>query len=225
MGACWGGTLLLLSLLTLSLPLHPRCALPSDKNSAAAARHLLARGVCVQVAPHVLDLHLQVTHGAGRGALEGHVLQEVRGAVAGVGLVAASRINPHAHSGGARVRHRLAGNPQAVGQPRHLGQRHQTAPQAAYREGDACHLKQTDTGNDRRSASMSAPTSGTQDCIAPTRAHLRLWQLCESRGEVQLLRKRTAEAEVGALLRQGRLRCKPTAGCLLQLPQQLVAMA
>jgi hypothetical protein len=65
MGACWGGTLLLLSLLTLSLPLHPRCALPSDKNSAAAARHLLARGVCVQVAPHVLDLHLQVTHGAG----------------------------------------------------------------------------------------------------------------------------------------------------------------
>ena len=60
-----------------------------------------------------LPAHMSAAH---RGALEGHVLQEVRRAVAGIRLVAAAGIDPHTHGGGARVGHVLRGHAQAVGQ-------------------------------------------------------------------------------------------------------------
>ena len=49
-------------------------------------------------------------------ALEHHVLEEVRGAVVGGGLVPAAGVDPHAHRGGLGVRGRLGGDAHAVGQ-------------------------------------------------------------------------------------------------------------
>mmetsp|Transcript_14457 Transcript_14457/g.34858 ORF Transcript_14457/g.34858 Transcript_14457/m.34858 type:complete len:230 (+) Transcript_14457:714-1403(+) len=61
---------------------------------------LLPRGVRVEMPAHVLDLDLQrVLRPYGR-ALEGHVLEEVRGAVVVSGLVAGAGVDPHAYRGG-----------------------------------------------------------------------------------------------------------------------------
>ena len=59
-----------------------------------------------------------------RGALEEHVLEEVREARFRVGLVAAARAHVHADRGGSRLRHLARDDPQPVGQHRsfkHLG--------------------------------------------------------------------------------------------------------
>lgn len=60
--------------------------------------------------------------GAHRGALKGHVLKEVGGAVGHIALVAAASIDPHPHRCSARVRHLLAGHAQTAGQAGHLQQ-------------------------------------------------------------------------------------------------------
>lgn len=65
---------------------------------------LLARGVSVQVATHVLNLHFQLLLGTALGSLEGHVLQEVSGTVVLVGLVSASSVDPNTNSGSLAVR-------------------------------------------------------------------------------------------------------------------------
>ena len=68
---------------------------------------LLAGGVGVEARAHVLDLHLErVRSGAALGALEGHVLEEVRRAVGAGQLEAAAGVDPDAdggHAGGGRV--------------------------------------------------------------------------------------------------------------------------
>ena len=69
---------------------------------------LFAGGVGVEASAHVLDLHLEhLRIGPAPGALEGHVLEEVRGAVCPRELEAAARVDPDAdggHPGGGRVR-------------------------------------------------------------------------------------------------------------------------
>mmetsp|Transcript_18551 Transcript_18551/g.58118 ORF Transcript_18551/g.58118 Transcript_18551/m.58118 type:complete len:521 (-) Transcript_18551:9-1571(-) len=80
---------------------------------------LLPGGVGVQVSPHVLDLLLQGDTVPPLRALEGHVLQEVGGAVVLLRLEAAPRIDPHAHSQGL-VGGLLGGHAQAVGEGRNL---------------------------------------------------------------------------------------------------------
>mmetsp|Transcript_11819 Transcript_11819/g.31902 ORF Transcript_11819/g.31902 Transcript_11819/m.31902 type:complete len:270 (-) Transcript_11819:93-902(-) len=57
---------------------------------------LLPRGVRVQMAAHVLDLLLELDAAAPTGALEGHVLQEMRRAVVFLRFEAAARIDPNA---------------------------------------------------------------------------------------------------------------------------------
>lgn len=68
---------------------------------------LLAGGVGVEARAHVLDLHLErVGVGAALGALESHVLEEVRRAVGAGQLEAAAGVDPDAdggHAGGGRV--------------------------------------------------------------------------------------------------------------------------
>lgn len=59
---------------------------------------VLARGVGVQVATHVLDLKLQLLLRSFRSTLESQMLEEVRGAVGLVGLGPRAGINPHADS-------------------------------------------------------------------------------------------------------------------------------
>ena len=50
--------------------------------------------------PHVLDLLLQLPRGPLLGALENHVLEEMRGAVGVVGLESAAGVDPDADGGG-----------------------------------------------------------------------------------------------------------------------------
>lgn len=57
-----------------------------------------------------------------RGALEGHVLEEVCGAVVLSGLETASGIDPHADSGSGRERNRLCCHAESAGERRHLSQ-------------------------------------------------------------------------------------------------------
>lgn len=68
---------------------------------------LLAGGVGVEARAHILDLDLErVRGGPALGALEGHVLEEVRGAVGAGQLEAAAGVDPDAdggHAGGGRV--------------------------------------------------------------------------------------------------------------------------
>lgn len=69
---------------------------------------LFAGGVRVEASAHILDLHLKrLSVGPAPSALEGHVLEEVRGAVSSRELEAAARVDPDAdggHPGGGRVR-------------------------------------------------------------------------------------------------------------------------
>lgn len=87
---------------------------------------LFAGGVRVEASTHVLDLHLErLRVGPAPGALEGHVLEEVRGAVGPRELEAAPRIDPDAdggHPGGGRKR--LRDDAEARGERRdaHVGE-------------------------------------------------------------------------------------------------------
>lgn len=84
-------------------------------------RGVLARGEGVEVRAHVLDLLLQVPLAAPLGALEHHVLQEVRGAIRGGRLEAAPGVDPHAHGGRLGREVALAGDAHPVrerGDPR-----------------------------------------------------------------------------------------------------------
>ena len=80
---------------------------------------------------------------AGRGALEEHVLDEVRDAAARLGLVARAARQPHADRHRADVRHRLGDEPQTVVEDfadDHAlwsGVRHLTVPPAPQRNGAA----------------------------------------------------------------------------------------
>lgn len=62
---------------------------------------------------HVLDLNLEGLLSTLVGALEGHVLEEVGGAVVGGGLVARAGIDPHADGGGLGPGDGLGGDAQA----------------------------------------------------------------------------------------------------------------
>lgn len=61
---------------------------------------LLARGVGVEAATHVLDLHLERAGGAAARALEDHMLEEMRGAVGAGGLETAAGVDPDSQGGG-----------------------------------------------------------------------------------------------------------------------------
>ncbi|CAL9758136.1 unnamed protein product [Musa acuminata subsp. burmannicoides] len=65
---------------------------------------------------HVLNLFLQLSHCPRFGALEDHVLQEVRGPVGLIGLEAAPGVDPHADRGGAGVTSRVGGEAEPVGE-------------------------------------------------------------------------------------------------------------
>lgn len=80
---------------------------------------LLTRGVGVEVATHVLDLHLELSLSAVGGALEGHVLEEVRDTVVLLSLVSAAGVDPHAHGGGLAVA-ALGSHTEAVSEGAHL---------------------------------------------------------------------------------------------------------
>ena len=86
------------------------------REHASVVAGLLPRGVRVQVAPHVLDLLLELPRVARGRAFKGHVLQKVGGAVGGVGLVAGPCVDPDAHGGGLGVRGGLGGDAEAVGE-------------------------------------------------------------------------------------------------------------
>ena len=80
-----------------------------------------AVGGGVVQSPDALDrLRDLLRGGAARGALEEHVLKEVREPCFGVVLVAAARSDIHADRGGPRLRHLARDDPQAVGQHRSL---------------------------------------------------------------------------------------------------------
>jgi len=66
------------------------------------------------VPSHVLDLFLKLTRVAALGALEDHVLQEVRGAVGLLGLEARAGIDPDADGGGAGGEGRFGGYAEAI---------------------------------------------------------------------------------------------------------------
>ena len=70
---------------------------------------------------HVLDFELERLLGALVGTLERHVLQKVRGAVGRVGFCAGPRVDPHTDCCCLRVRVRLGGYCQAVGESRDFG--------------------------------------------------------------------------------------------------------
>jgi len=82
---------------------------------------LLARGVRIEVRAHVLHFELERLLGAPVGALERHMLQKVRGAVGRVGFCPGSRVDPDTDRGCLRVRVRLGGYCQAIGQRGDLG--------------------------------------------------------------------------------------------------------
>ena len=75
---------------------------------------LLARGVRVEVRAEVLHLELERMLRAAAGALEGHVLEEVRGAARRVRLRARAGVDPHAHGRRLRMRVRLRRDREAV---------------------------------------------------------------------------------------------------------------
>ena len=83
-------------------------------------RGLLARRVRVEVAAHVFNLLLQPSRRALGGALERHVLQEMRRAVVRGGLVTRPGVDPNPHGRGLGVRRGLRRDAHAVGERRHL---------------------------------------------------------------------------------------------------------
>ena len=115
---------------------------------------LLAGGIRVEARAHVLDLHLErLRVGPAPAALEGHVLEEVRGSVGSRELEAAPRIDPDADGGhpcGGRVGLRddaeargergdaRGGEPEVRGVVRGAGHRRGVAEEAAGggRRGD-----------------------------------------------------------------------------------------
>lgn len=76
---------------------------------------LLARGVGVEVSANVLDFELEGVLCSLRGTLEGHVFQEMGGAVVSVRLSARARVNPDTNSSRLRMRVRLGCYCEAVG--------------------------------------------------------------------------------------------------------------
>ena len=80
---------------------------------------LLPGGVGVEVSSHVLDLFLELTRVAPLGALEDHVLEEVRGAVSLLGLEPRPGVDPDADGGGAGAEGGLGGDAEAVGERGH----------------------------------------------------------------------------------------------------------
>src|SRR5207247_8879401 len=70
------------------------------------------------------------SRGAPRGALEGHVLQQVRNAVLFLALVAAAATDPHPERRGLQMRHGIGDHDQAGGKARQL-HTHAAAPWAA----------------------------------------------------------------------------------------------
>ena len=73
-------------------------------------------GEGVEVAADGVDFAGELLGGAGGGALEDHVLEEVGDAVDGERLVARAGVDPDAHGDGAEVRHLLGEDEEAVGQ-------------------------------------------------------------------------------------------------------------
>mmetsp|Transcript_1750 Transcript_1750/g.4298 ORF Transcript_1750/g.4298 Transcript_1750/m.4298 type:complete len:308 (-) Transcript_1750:19-942(-) len=98
-------------------------------------RGLLARGVGVEMATHVLDLQLQLLLGALGSSLEGHVLQEVRSSVVLGRLVTGSRIDPHADGGSLGAGNGLAADAQTVSEGRDVGR---WSLQNVVRKGRRC---------------------------------------------------------------------------------------
>lgn len=83
---------------------------------------LLARGVGVEVRANILDFELERVLCAPAGALEGHVLQEVGGPVRLVRLGPRACVYPHTDRCCLRMRLRLSGDCEAIGQRRDLGE-------------------------------------------------------------------------------------------------------
>jgi len=76
----------------------------------------LFAGEGVEIATDGVDFAGEVLGGAGGGALEDHVLDEVRDAVGGGGLVAGAAVDPDTHGDGAEVGHALGEDQEAVGE-------------------------------------------------------------------------------------------------------------
>lgn len=70
---------------------------------------------------HVLDLLLELPHGALRGALEDHVFEEMRGAVGFLSLEPRSGVDPNADGGSASGEGGLGSDAKAAGERGHAG--------------------------------------------------------------------------------------------------------
>ena len=79
---------------------------------------VLLGGEGVELAAHRVERDRDLHRGALGGALEEQVLEEVRAAVQGRGLVARPDVDPHADAGRAGAGHLLGDDPQAAGQDR-----------------------------------------------------------------------------------------------------------
>lgn len=69
----------------------------------------------VEIAADAVDFACNVLCGAGGGALEDHVLDEVGEAVFGFGFVTGAGVYPGTHGDGAHVRHGLGEDQESVG--------------------------------------------------------------------------------------------------------------
>jgi hypothetical protein len=67
---------------------------------AGVIHGLFSGGIGIEVAADILDLNLQLLLRSVLGSLEGHVLQEVGGAVVLLSFISAASINPHTNGGG-----------------------------------------------------------------------------------------------------------------------------
>src|SRR5690606_28952377 len=80
----------------------------------------LDAGRGVDLAADVFDFRGDIPRGARAGALEGHVLQQVRDAVLVVALVARARLDPHSEGNAFDMRQGFGRDRQAVGQTAYL---------------------------------------------------------------------------------------------------------
>ena len=90
------------------------------------------RGAGVEIAADRLDLLGDLARGAPRGALERHVLEQMRNAVLVRPLVAAAGADPDAERGGLQMRHRIGHHDEAGGKTRDFDA-HAAAPSRAAR--------------------------------------------------------------------------------------------
>jgi hypothetical protein len=108
------------------------------------------------------------------GALERQVLQEVRGAVVGGGLVAAAGIDPHANGGRLGERGRLSRHAHAVGQRRHLrvasARRHASAQRRRAHAAGQKAGEQTTGPEARAEAARARARARPRRSSAPPRA-------------------------------------------------------